>query len=1591
MATGSKAKGKGPAMPKATATNVAKRKRLKKSPSPKPNSSSSNNNKLSVMDSPILPPPSSMTPSRSSRRSKKNITTPNDHANSSPLNAKQIVQERAPMAQSSPIRQTRTNSLPSPSPDVHHTSKSSPIKLKKVMFNDGNLINFDKSSPIIPNNQSPKKSILKPTTRPPLMNPLLPQTSLQGSLVNPSQIEFWTPGNIPRLTNPTSSNHELIFFKNVVHGGITVLESSSCDKHFEIYATINLLLKDLNDRKIITLLDYLPDLIRLLKRDMTIIENQIISTDTLSKDPFLVRTDIQITKILTQLISNTKIINSFWKKSKSNFEYVRWCIIHSSSIILKPTVSKSLLTANLQLLKDHKVHQQISMSNQEYILYALLNMKYFNSSSLLVERLYTLKSLIINHTIMMEKNAKTWLPFLFNCLCDFNSQYQKQQQVAIQTLLESSKVFITSKTINFEIKMLLNSPIHKTLQIAPDSQISLNSTPLDLQQSTFTYITCRIEDLLQDQVKVAMDFWLGLTILVFNDSNYLQENPIEGSPWYGVLEKCLIHQEQVVKKAGVRAFRGLVYVVSKNLKLFTENGKLDSVGIERKLELMFSGFEKIGDDYTDLDDLVNLSLQMFYVLLNNPQNVGLDQFIWKFIIKVLDNLQKRSKYLEKICVMIFSHLVGTPSSQAQRKSSADNGFYLIKCLGTDKFELNDINRLSSEIVLDRHDVIYEIFKSLVWDNPNETLKVKVNCLSNLLNSFKPIAQKDTDLIVTKKIFQVIDNYSQFAQCYFEELVQLSSADKLDYINKLVFVLKTTFGYRIFYKCAGNDEVVFNNDNIFVKILKQVVTLGNVKPTDVLKFMTSLIKTFQYRFYESLVISIKDQSIIQYLSNNLESKIFEKSLAIQEIQSIGNVIAQLPKSRQLLINYLSYIIKNNITNGVQFMNLRIWQVVDLISLSDMINDEIDILKTPLIQDMVMTLRVIPTETALKLFNHWRQKDQLELLLPFTEHIYFHVMDPNSQYSKKIHIEGYLFLQRYMKLLKESHLDNLDDFVLQGLEICKAMQRDGQASEVVFKVQDALTQSVVQAGGVSLSKCKQFLEKSSVENTQIDKAAYKEVSSSDLSMEQQKQHDARDVGISIDSNSSDREDEKDTVVIESNKQDVEMTQDAIETPTSSAEKPSDDIEATQQNEDNGSTQATAMKSYDVPVEDAPTQVIETQDTATKAGVQRSSSIELTSDWNDANSSDHEFFDARAHVELSPVKERVEENSELSTSDDAFYDSHEDISMLGSKELVEPINQVVETQETPDFNEIILPNQEEEESNDKSDDFNQLLVEDKENEIPSDSLVLYSSPLKNVKRKSSAFNERVNELDLSPIKQADQTNIQDTVEIEQDDSSYTENVGVSKEITEDQHVDESLEAEKVSEREHIESTQKDVELNKINDEVQFDKENEVEGDVQNNQADVSNDEIEEKTQKDQDDEIEDGIEPPTLPDNSQNQDHPEDISSDEEDDEDDIVEIDDREFTQSIRDSSSPRKRPESSNIDHEEEQSYQPNKKLRLEDNSALDILTPPDFPPVPTPVEQVSKMFDGFTDEQISKMDDKEVYEMENKLLAFMMRMRNRTN
>lgn len=1478
-------------MPKAP-INFRTKRRVRNSPSPKPSPKPAAKDDTTLLQSSGIPPPSSLTPSSSTRRTRQSMArtdTNNDNILlSSPLTNKL---ENTQTAQSSPIRSLRLSQLPSPSPDNHltsHHARSSPIKKKKVMFIE-NFVNENKTVP------TPRKSILKLNPGPPQMDPLIP-SSPTNPQIHAGNVEFWTPGNIPRLSNPSSADEELDFFQNILKGGIVVLDLPNCSKKFEIYATINLLLKDINDKKIMILLGYLQDLTRLIKLHMEEIENEIMDMEPIN--PFLVRTDIQITKILAQLMSNTKIINTFWKKSKQNFDYFKWCINHSSTIILRPTISKSLLTANLQLLKDHKLHSYLSHQAQEHVLFSLLNMKYFNSSSLLVERLHTLKSLIINHTIMMEKNSTSWLPFLLNCLCDFNCPiYQKQQTIAVQCLLEASKLFISSKSVNFEMKKLLNAPIHQTLQIAPETQLSINSSPLDLMQSTFQYLTVRIDEQLNDQCKLSMDLWLGITLLIYDDPAYLNEFSIENTTWHAVVKKCLMSEDQDMKNHGMRAYKGLIYVMAKNLRVLdpSKKGPTSVVPVEKineRLALIFEVFNLVGEDYKYMDGLVNCGLQILYALLNNPKNGGIVELCWPFIDKFLRNLSKRSFYLEKICVRIFAQIVGS-----QQKN---DGFYLVKCLGNDYFNLNEVQSLSPEVVLNIHASILNSFTQVVWYS-KEDLKTKVNCLSNLLSSFKNVSQNDVDPFTSMRISQAINDYTIFFTVYLNALVSIPMNEKLEYINKYIMLIKTNFGNKLFYKTVGK-EVVFNHENIFMKMLNEVSTRDDIKLSEVLKLIMSHIKTTQYKFFETLVTLNPTESIVQYIGNNLESKIFEKSLNIADIQSIGNVICAIPKSHQLLENYLLYTIKSNITNGIQFLKLGQWSAEDLFIITDIISEHFQMLHTPLVQELNIVLQTIDTTNSIKLFKHWWNRNEGWLLLPFKEHIYFHILDPKNKYPEKVHFDSLLFLHRYIKFLREKHFDQLDEFLAHGLNLCSAMRKDNKVNSCTAKVRNAIKESLVHVDTTKLIRVNQSLADEPAEEPEVD--SYKEVSASDSSMEKKhfpKFPGLREVVVAVDSNSS--EVENDTVEIgngsqadpidlsfEESRSDDVNSQESIDAPSQVVEQDdsievsaSNDEAPTQVIENDGSTQViesvaknsegieqnTNIKEAEVQItirdyfemtKDKSAEIVETQEDNPEDKIGPSGSVELTGDWNETTSSDHdrEFYDAHEGLTTvsSPLKEmKPVDDSGLPASDDIdnYYDSHEDQSPDVSKELIDPVDQVVETQEIPDSHEV--PTKE------------QVEDDEKENEVPSDTAMLYSSPMKMIKRRSEPLSDRVNESEFDQIKSTPTKNI--------NGSSYDSS----------------------------------------------------------------------------------------------------------EDDPDDLCEVGNTEYNMNMTKEASSRKRS----------QSPEPiaNKKPRVEDSSSLDILTPPDESPAIRPIDHITKMLDGFTDEEIASLNDKEVYDIENRLLGFAMRMRTR--
>jgi len=1542
------------------ATN--KRKRSKKSPSPNPNPNPNTNTNtpsnrsstqkkkannsidpinssndenitstqpdetVSAVTNTQLPPPSSITPSnsirRSSRRNKNSVQHVQDII-SSPLALKSdqqlnnVINDHT-MAQSSPIRATRLNSLPSPSPE--HPTKSSPIKNKKVMFNNENLVTYSKLITL----PTPNKSILKTTmdSKPPQMNPLVPNTATDSvisgvtsnGMLNPSSIDFWTPGNIPRLSNASSINEELSFFKNIIHGGIVVLDSPNCDKQFEIYATINLLLKELTDKKLLILLGYLPELIQLLRKDIISIENDILTTET--SNPFLVRTDIQITKILTQLISNMKLINTFWKKSKANFEYFKWCITHSASVVLKPTVSKSLLTANLQLIKDHKLHPYLSLQSQEFILYALLNMKFFNSSSLLVERLYTLKSLVVNHTLMMEKNSKSWLPFLFNCLCDFNSPiYQKQQQIATQVLLECSKLYIASRNMNFEIKRICQSPIHKTLQIAPDSQISINSSPLDLSQTTLDYISVCIEEMLQDQCKPAMDLWMGLTILLYNESGSLIEFLENGSRWHGIVKTCLKLENQEHRSHGVRAFRGLVYVLAKNIRVWDSSKRsikvLDVDEIRKRLQVIFEVFDLVSDDYQDMEGLINLCTQIFYALLNNPMNdteiVGI---IWPFIDSLLKQLKSRSTVVEKICVRIFSHIVHITGQ-------VPDGFYLVKCISVEMFNLNEVRHLHPDALFKLHDIIFQSFLDIVW-NSSEDLKVKVHVLSNILNGLKYSSNRDGDLF-DSRMYKIIQKYQAFFPEYIKQVQNQPSDIQLEHITKFALYIKTNFGNKIFYKiCDG--RLIPDVENIFVTIVYESVKSLNVKPTDILKFLMNHVKVYQYIFFEGLVLKCNENTIYQYVANNLESKIFEKNLSFTDVQSIGNTIAHLPfKSKHLLKNYLSHVSKSFPSNSMKFLNLNRWSVDDLHALS--IISGYPSLTKYLLEALDSVLKIMATPNAIQLFTKWCQTDEFWALSKFTEHIYYHVMDPNSQYKEDVHLESITFLENYLTMVKNRHFDHLDMFIHHGLVLCEALKKDVKCEKRMIRIENVLKNILTEEDLEKLPNVKGQLAKQ--KEAEIQAGATAERVIGEKSAENQ--------------NTSMEDGLEDTVVIGNSSSQSENSEvqrnSAVEVPIQPAEENEVNIhESTQVIEQVEKTSSTIQddESSRQSAGLDETQVIDnnedSNDLETKSDVQPSSSVELTADWNESNSSDHEFYDAQeaqTTMNSSPVKTK----NEISPSDDAKKEEEHvssrnnlDIIQTISKELVEPVNQVDETQEIPDSNEDLGRNhnngkEQKESLNDnqpgqpsfndqQKHSFNEEQEDGKENEIPSDSIVLYSSPLKNAQRKLIPL---IRFKDASPLKPIPQPST----------------IPVSQPVPTPQFQETRFVF--VQPQKHAQ----------VND------------------------------------------------DDREKDDYSSDDSSDG-----DLIEIDNDEFSQSIEKICSPKKRTESPIV----EPSFQPNKKVHLDNNSSgLDILTPPDdlIASTSKPVELVSNVLDGFTDEAINNMKDQEVYEIENKLLAFMMRMRNR--
>lgn len=971
--------------------------------------------------------------------------------------------ERAPAFASSPIK--RVSSYPSPSSEKLlpnstasqsiKSSKSSPIK-KKVMFSN-NLISAKSKI-----NNTPKKSILKNVLKPITLSEqdqYLSSPSKNDNMNSPNRAEFWSSGQIVRLPNYNNNlQEELISFKSLIHGGLLVLEPIDSKKQFEVYAAFNLLLKDLNDSKKLSILfTYLNDLSRIIRRDITNLD-QFISV--LDNDPFKTRIYVQIIKLLTILLSNTKLISNFWKSNNSNLEFFKWIIQNTCCLIMKDSISKSLLVAGLQLLKDQKLISNIPIALQEQILYSILNFKTFNNSaSLITEKLNIIKQLITNYPVMMEKNCKHWLPFTFKTLLDSLSNFQlKILQCVASIFLESCSQYLNSKHFNSEISLNLKSDVFE-IQNTEESS-------MPIKESTFSYLTKLLSDTLElEHCELIMLLWISLTLCYFNNSenfNELNEN------WINVPLKCLYleNPKDDFKNeiSSMNAWKSIIYVLSNSDTILYN-------------DIFFIMIDNILKDKRILDEssFNSLLTRSLFGLTNCREANDQTKFnVLKEFLSRVSSISLTSSIILKHIDELISILFQNKSVQNQNRGNNAGNLYLV--LQTEPMKPQQIESISPSIIFENHDFFWNLFLNRIWKNSSISSKLKLSSLSGLMGKIR-LSMNNKSIMERSEYENELDvilhTYEDFIEDYTSKVDQVNDPiSKVEHFNRFTILLKTNFG----------NKILSNNFKYYEALIESTIK-HKVRTTDVLKFIIQQNRTSEYIILQKLFNKFYSEDfendensenfkIISFIGNNLESKIFMKNLNEFEINSILNIIRKIPnKSTVLLSNIISMLINNDskisndselLLDELDFNNWSVKNMFNLIYSVDLLKgipaNFKKLLKSSIISRIQKLLQDFNKKFIVSFFKELSELKlvkstdyTIEIFVSQSEFFYYHLIDSKNNYSNEVFPLLFDSFTNYLlKLIVTSNkrlinLHELDRILGHGLDLCYNLELNSNQSK------------------------------------------------------------------------------------------------------------------------------------------------------------------------------------------------------------------------------------------------------------------------------------------------------------------------------------------------------------------------------------------------------------------------------------------------------------------------------------------------------------------------------------------------------------------
>lgn len=379
---------------------------------------------------------------------------------------------------------------------------STPIK--KVVFSSDVECSPEVSSPPSHRVREPK-SILKN-----LADAQSPNTTMEMLQRDLTLADSWPSGFVLQLSPGSTA------IRQVIDGCVRALQYPDFPRNYEVLATLNDIVKSTKDStKGIFTKDQALSLTKAIDADLMKTAEQLRS----GSNAFRIRMSIQAVKLLTYIMARYEV-----RGAASILRRV-------SSMLLSANLSKGLAAALLQLIKEEQ--NNLSSSAVESITDSILQMKHFVSTTIVTEKLMTLKRFIAQYPAVMSKISYLWMSYVLCCILNTDVPSYERIVTACNYVLNEFAHNAESKDVVFR---LLNETLDdnaSSIRSQSMEELTPQTKIVDAMTMTLIYMINR------GWPRHAFDIWTQLTYMV----GFQLTNQVELENWTGMRQWIKVFDE----------------------------------------------------------------------------------------------------------------------------------------------------------------------------------------------------------------------------------------------------------------------------------------------------------------------------------------------------------------------------------------------------------------------------------------------------------------------------------------------------------------------------------------------------------------------------------------------------------------------------------------------------------------------------------------------------------------------------------------------------------------------------------------------------------------------------------------------------------------------------------------------------------------------------------------------------------------------------------------------------------------------------------------------------------------------------------------